>query len=240
MLFRSWQAVDVTAVGQSTVSITSDNNGDIILVTFEGNIFRYNGTTWTAVPKPTSIGVFPVADKYIVDRNGVLWVSFIDGLTYAPLSVRFTTDNGVTWKKVNLDSVGVSFFSAIQDTVFAVTYIDGVFPFTTSSVVDIRKSKSQIATTFSLEQNYPNPFNPSTIIRYQLPVNSFVNLQVYNILGQEIAQLVHGIQDAGEQSVTFDAHTMPSGMYFYKLSVSPISGKQTQNYLELKKMLLIK
>ena len=87
-----------------------------------------------------------------------------------------------------------------------------------------------VPTHYALEQSYPNPFNPTTVIRYQLPVNSYVKLTVYNILGEEIKTLVDGLQEAGFKSVEFDATSLPSGVYFYRLSAG--------NALFVKKMLL--
>ena len=92
--------------------------------------------------------------------------------------------------------------------------------------------KSQIPSAFVLEQNYPNPFNPSTVIRYQLPVASYVSLKVYDILGQEVAKLVDGIQDAGHKSVELIASTIPSGVYVYRI--------QAGSFTEVKKLILMK
>jgi hypothetical protein len=93
---------------------------------------------------------------------------------------------------------------------------------------------------FSLLQNYPNPFNPGTIISYQLPVNSFVILKVYDILGKEIAALVNEQQQAGRYSINFNTtndnqlttNTLPSGVYFYQLRAG--------NFVETKKLILMK
>jgi len=90
----------------------------------------------------------------------------------------------------------------------------------------------RIPTSISLLQNYPNPFNPATVISYQLPVNSYVTLKVYDVLGREVAGLVNEKQDAGHFSVQWDATKMPSGVYFYTL--------QAGEYRATKRMLLVK
>jgi len=86
--------------------------------------------------------------------------------------------------------------------------------------------------TFQLEQNYPNPFNPSTRIKYQIAENDFVSLKVYDVLGNEVATLVNEEQTMGNYSATFNASSLSSGTYFYKL--------QTGSFVETKKMVLMK
>jgi hypothetical protein len=97
---------------------------------------------------------------------------------------------------------------------------------------DVKLVDNQIPVSFALDQNYPNPFNPSTEIRFSLPVNGKVSLVVYNILGQEIATLLNEVKSAGNYSVRFDATSVPSGTYFYRLESSGRS--------EARKMLLLK
>ena len=89
-----------------------------------------------------------------------------------------------------------------------------------------------IPTEFSLEQNYPNPFNPVTIIRYELPHSTEVNLTIYNLLGQEIEILVNEYQPAGTYEASFNALALPSGTYFYRL--------QAGKFVQTKKMVLLK
>jgi hypothetical protein len=86
--------------------------------------------------------------------------------------------------------------------------------------------------TFSLDQNYPNPFNPSTTIAFSVPSDSKVSLQVYDILGKVVKTLVNGQKAAGSYTVSFDASSLSSGVYFYKLTAG-------ENSL-MKKMNLIK
>jgi hypothetical protein len=71
--------------------------------------------------------------------------------------------------------------------------------------------------TYALEQNYPNPFNPSTAIRFSLAQSSHVSLIVYDALGREVAVLVNGFLSAGSHDAHWDAHTAPSGVYYYVL-----------------------
>lgn len=86
--------------------------------------------------------------------------------------------------------------------------------------------------SFSLEQNFPNPFNPSTTIRFALPGNRFVTVKIYDVLGNEIAVLLHEERPAGLHSVEFDASGLSSGTYFYKL--------QAGGNIFTRKMLLIR
>jgi hypothetical protein len=94
------------------------------------------------------------------------------------------------------------------------------------------QSGSQIPASFMLTQNYPNPFNPSTAIQFALPKRGHVELKVYNTLGQEVAALVNEEKAAGTYSVQWNAGTVASGVYFYRL----ISGEHTS----MQKMILAK
>lgn len=77
---------------------------------------------------------------------------------------------------------------------------------------------SEIPNQITLEQNYPNPFNPTTVISYQLALNSLVRLEVFNVTGRKVAVLVNGERKAaGTHRVTFNAENLASGVYFYRL-----------------------
>jgi len=96
---------------------------------------------------------------------------------------------------------------------------------------DVEK-EAGLPTSFELYQNYPNPFNPTTNIKYALPKESRVRINVFNILGQEVATLVNTVMPAGYHSVDFKANNIPSGMYIYKI--------ETESFSQVKKMLLMK
>ncbi|GAB5408217.1 MAG: hypothetical protein BalsKO_05820 [Balneolaceae bacterium] len=89
-----------------------------------------------------------------------------------------------------------------------------------SSQITPNDNESLKPRVFSISQNYPNPFNPNTIIKYQLPENSFVSLKVYTINGALVSTLVNELQSPGEYSTNFDGSTLSSGIYFYSISSS--------------------
>jgi hypothetical protein len=86
--------------------------------------------------------------------------------------------------------------------------------------------------SYSLEQNYPNPFNPATTIAYSIPKESQVSLKIYDVMGREVVELVNGKQSTGSYNVEFDAASLASGTYFYKL----VAG----DFISAKKMVLLK
>jgi flagellar hook assembly protein FlgD len=83
-----------------------------------------------------------------------------------------------------------------------------------------------------LRQNFPNPFNPSTTIRYGLANSSQVTLTVFNTLGQQVALLQNGEQEAGYHEVKFDGSGLSSGVYYYRLTAG--------TFVEMKKLLLVR
>ncbi|MCU0373615.1 MAG: DUF362 domain-containing protein, partial [Ignavibacteria bacterium] len=94
------------------------------------------------------------------------------------------------------------------------------------------EGNNNIIEGFKLYQNYPNPFNPKTIINYQLPVNNYVTMKVFDVSGREVAVLVNEQLQPGKYEVIFDGTNLPSGVYFYKLTAG--------DFTETKKFLLLK
>jgi len=107
------------------------------------------------------------------------------------------------------------------------TDFDGSFNFSHEVEVEVIAPA-----VFALEQNYPNPFNPSTNINFSIAEASIVKIAVYNLLGQEVAELVNEFKAAGLYTVNFDASEFPSGAYFYSI--------ETPQFRQTRKMLLTK
>jgi hypothetical protein len=98
--------------------------------------------------------------------------------------------------------------------------------------VGVAKEKSIPISSFELSQNYPNPFNPTTNISFTLISKSFVSLKVFDMLGREVATLVNEQKPAGTYTLKWNAASMPSGVYFYRL--------QAGNDIQTRKLILLK
>jgi hypothetical protein len=101
-----------------------------------------------------------------------------------------------------------------------------------SDVSDNTTALNISPSVYKLEQNYPNPFNPATTINYYIPSQSLVQLKIYDLLGREITTLVNEIRSEGNHSVSFNARSLSSGVYLYRLTAGAFS--------QTKRMILIK
>jgi hypothetical protein len=110
----------------------------------------------------------------------------------------------------------------------ALSFLDSIMSISTG-IFDKHKN---LLSSFNLYQNYPNPFNPSTMISYQLPMTSEVELSIYNILGQKVQTLVLEKQNAGNLQVEWDASGFSSGIYYYKIEAG--------EFQDVKKMVLLR
>ena len=141
--------------------------------------------------------------------------------------------NGYLNNHPNLSGIRIYNTTYLYDKMYYSTKIVGAtiqsaqFIYTPTYIDD-----SNPVSTYTLHQNYPNPFNPSTIIRFEIPELSFVQLKVYDLLGNKIETLVNELKSAGNYEVTFNVNHLADGVYFYRI----IAG----SFIETKKMLFLK
>jgi hypothetical protein len=170
------------------------------------------------------------SDKFVIERSKtdantttLNWES----VTSVKASVLSNSPKQYSYTDKNLQSGNYQYRLKMIDN-------DGSFAY--SKVVEVGIS---LPKDFELSQNYPNPFNPATKINYSLPNDSRVTLEVYNIIGERVAQLVNEVQSAGYYVVNFGTfyNNITSGIYLYKITVIDNAGK---NFSSIKKMMLLK
>ncbi len=146
--------------------------------------------------------------------------------------VGFVAGSGTTTEIRNYNFVDQNVASGTYSYRLKQVDFDGTFEYSNAIEVEVVGVKE-----FTLGQNYPNPFNPSTTINFSLAVDSKVSLKIFDVLGQEVATLINGQMAAGSQKVSFDASSLNSGVYFYRIDASGIDG---QKFSSVKKMILTK
>jgi len=151
------------------------------------------------------------------------------------LTVKISVDGGNTFPYTIFDRQGAALGTTTPtSSSFVPTSTSqwGTFACRYATVTGLEPIGNFTPAKFELVQNYPNPFNPSTTIKYQIANNSYVSMKVYDILGKEVATLVNATLKAGQYELQFNASSLTSGVYFYKI----IAG----NFTDTKKMLIIK
>ncbi len=101
-----------------------------------------------------------------------------------------------------------------------------------SQVTGLANTINVIPKDYVLYQSYPNPFNPTTTIKYSIPNTNLVNITVYDILGRQVAELINEVQSLGKHQVVFNASSLASGIYFYRIHAG--------NFFQTRKMVLLK
>ncbi|MBT8379818.1 MAG: choice-of-anchor J domain-containing protein [Ignavibacteria bacterium] len=170
---------------------------------------------WSTSTETNNLG-FEVEKKTGTEFRAIGFING-SGTTTEPQEYSFTDVNS---------EVGVNYYRLKQ------VDLDGSYSY--SEVVEIELGAPVF---YSLEQNYPNPFNPSTKIVFNLAADAKVTLKVFDVLGQEVSELVNSQLTAGNHVFTFDALLLNSGVYFYRIDTEGIDGS---SFTQVKKMLLTK
>jgi photosystem II stability/assembly factor-like uncharacterized protein len=199
-----------------------NDNGKLFAGGFMGLYLSTDlGNSWTAQyrntvsPEGKVIGLGIFRDVVSYNQSLVAAVDFT--------SIQISRDNGKSWSSFSDGLISDWTFAAFAikpPYIWAITRFFGnaYRRSLTDIVTEVRKNTASLPNEYSLRRNYPNPFNPSTTIRFDIPISSFVTLKVYNIVGQEVATLVNEKREAGRYEVDFNASNLASGMYFYSLT----------------------
>lgn len=181
------------------------------------------GVTWAFKDMLGNTGGITGYDNtFLVSAGNHIVKSTDNGETY---SIFYTGTDGANYTAIEFKKLNSDLFG------WAVNNQGGIVHYS-NIVTDVNEEITYIPSSIILEQNYPNPFNPSTTIQFQIPNSSFVNLNVYDILGREVATLVNEEKPVGSYEVEFNASQLSSGVYFYTLKAGI--------FIETKKLILMK
>jgi photosystem II stability/assembly factor-like uncharacterized protein len=198
----------------------------------------YAGTGWGGCYRSTNAGsTWDSVNHGLPQNSSVFDLLSFDSMLYLASDGGFyqSSNDGVHWitksSGLPVNETVLSLF--IHDgIIYAGISGHGVWKTSLNWITGVDPNEQKTPLHFALEQNYPNPFNPSTTISYQISAKCRVTLNIFDLLGREVATLVNGVEQSGYKSITFDASYLSSGMYFYRL--------QAGNYVETKKLLLLR
>jgi hypothetical protein len=219
------EVIDLFGNPYAPVLTSTDTNG-------EGHPVSQRYATFTTYYKFAPIGTdqlfisvgMSINDNTIVGVGAMIIQAAAGGWTQLDIPIFYNlpdipTETHITFSIANPGG---------QTTIGSVAHVDNL---SFSGIANVEQI-SGLPKNFDLTQNYPNPFNPSTKIEYSIPEASFVELNVYDILGNEVAELVNEEQSAGTYRADFSANNLASGLYIAKL--------QAGNYTKTIKMSLLK
>ena len=180
---------------------------------------------------PGSISYTDYADGMKVDTAGNIYCTGHTG-------VWIISPAGVSLDKITMSSNPSNCnWGDIDKKTLYITCKNSLYRIRLATVTGVKDHGSLPPKTFELYGNYPNPFNPSTTIYFQLPCESKVSLNVYDITGRKIDTLINGIMQSGYHDVQFNPNGISSGVYFYRLTAD---AGANGNYSETRKMIMLK
>lgn len=214
----TWEAVN-TGLGNLFIESLEISRDNVLFAGSDGGVFRSvdDGDTWEAVHDSVLEGKNIRA--LVSNSNFALFAGTHESGVFRSLN------HGATWESVSEGLTNLDVHALVithEDVQFAATVGGGVFR--RDAATDVaNEEEATVPAEFELAANYPNPFNPSTRISYALPEQAAVNLSVFDVTGRLVKVLVDASQPAGSYNVNFDAATLPSGIYFYRLKTSQFS-----------------
>ncbi len=219
--FNQSGASAFTAIDSFTTATAVPNSPLLISPKSATSVNRITEFIWNSAPNATSyhlqVGTSSsmttiVADMAVVDTSVLISDTLLASTRYY-------------WWVAAVNAGGQGAYSG------AATFVTGL-------VTSVAASTSEVPKVFALMQNYPNPFNPSTTISYDIPKTSFVNVDIYDVLGRRVVSLVNGVQSASHYVMQWNASNVASGMYFLRVRAKAQDG--SADYNAVKKLMLMK
>lgn len=255
-------ALGLTTLGQASTptfaDIDNDGDKDLFLGSSNGRVYYYKNNGTPQVPNYSLVSDFYQGidvgddssprftdmegdgdlDLLIGTRSGTVWQYINTGTVTNPVFTLQTQN----YKDINVFGGACPEFVDIDTDTDADLFIGnlkgGIYYYENRDVIGINNISTTTPYNFRLFQNYPNPFNPSTNIKFNILLNSFVELTVYDISGKFITRLVNENLNSGSYEVSFNAGelNLPSGIYFYTMTAS----NEKSSFTSSQKMILIK
>jgi len=228
-----WKAINTGMTGTyGYIDALGAIGTNLFAGSYETGVFlsTNNGSNWSGVSTglAKNINIYYQVLSFATSGTTIFVAPYGTG-------VYMSTNSGTTWSAVNtgLKHLGIRALAVLGGYLFAGGDSTGVVRRPLSDFATSAEQQSTgLPSEIRLDQNYPNPFNPATTIRYALPRRAQVNLTVFNALGQSVATLVDGAEDAGFHEVRFDGAGLASGLYFYTL--------RSEGFLQTRRLLLVK
>lgn len=220
------------------------DNFDSVMVGF--NIVETNGL-YSFVNYITLADANSLGGIFISSDNGQSWSKLIynknmrsiyigkEGTLLAGAldSIYYSNNYGISLTSISYQLKDMNYVTEIttdiNNIIFFGTYIEGLYEIDLITGID---DEINLINKYYLSQSYPNPFNPITKIKFSIPQSEVIQIKVYDVLGKEIQTLLNEYKTTGSYEVDFDASSLSSGIYFYRM----ISG----SYSETKKMILLR
>lgn len=231
----NWETlISGIAIDLSDIFFTNSNTGYITGFSSAAMKKTTNGgVSWTNVNLGSTVDV--VTSVYFPSVNtGYVTGFYLAGKFYQNVIFK-TTNGGTNWIVLptpaqNFQPLYTIYFVNNEVGWFAGS--NSLILKTTSGGLTFINENGEVVSDYKLEQNYPNPFNPLTRINYELQISNYVTLNVYDVNGRLVKELVNEKQAAGNYSIDFDGSGLPSGTYIYRF--------QAGDFSETKKMVLVK
>ena len=203
----------------------------IIADRFSMRISINDGLDWNEVFTTDSLFIQSIT----FSKKGTRIVLAANTIYYdLPRSYLFLSiDDGNNWEQITLPIFDLIVGMEIEDeSIFLATIMSGIYKVKLSEVKIKNPGKNIRINDYLLYQNYPNPFNPSTTLKYEIPREGNVTPKVFDVLGREIRTLINKEQPQGNYSIDFNASSLTSGIYFYRI--------QAGQFVKCKKMILLR